>query len=119
MNVDVYSFALGLSVGIVLVFFVGVTAMLLNKIPRAERTPKENKPTCNRCRSKKLNPVKDKPGFVWCAKCGNEFKMYEPTPVPKPPELGVLICKYCEKPFETEDKLKRHVGMAHYKELNI
>lgn len=43
--------------------------------------------------------------------------LIKPTPQPAPePEF---LCKYCGKEMETEQKLRRHIGMAHYKELEI
>ena len=115
MNIDIWSFWFGVSVGIVLVLVAGLVVILAKKRPVREL----NLPTCTRCGSKKLNPIADKPGTYWCGKCGYESNL-DNTPA-KPPEQpkSVFSCKHCKKEFADETKLQRHMGMAHYKEIAI
>jgi len=42
-----------------------------------------------------------------------------PPPAPKPSEPETFICKKCKKEFIDKKKLQRHIGMAHYKDLEI
>lgn len=42
-----------------------------------------------------------------------------PNPNIPPQEVPVFTCKYCEEIFGTELKLRRHIGMKHFKELEI
>ena len=39
-------------------------------------------------------------------------------PIPKP-QTKKIECKKCGKDFSDEKKLKRHIGMAHYQDLEI
>lgn len=44
--------------------------------------------------------------------------MPEP-PLPPPPPKLPFVCKYCQKPFTDEKKLRRHIGMAHLDMIQI
>lgn len=41
-----------------------------------------------------------------------------PTMPPEAPKLK-FTCKHCQKEFDDEKKLRRHIGMAHYDTLEI
>ena len=42
-----------------------------------------------------------------------------PEPKPEPKKPATFKCRKCGKPFPEEKKLKRHIGMAHYQDLEI
>lgn len=42
-----------------------------------------------------------------------------PTPPPQPVQKQIFKCKHCNKEFQDEKKLRRHIGMAHYDMISI
>lgn len=48
------------------------------------------------------------------------FTVQQPQPAPvEEVKQFIFRCKHCEKEFNDEKKLRRHVGMAHYDKLEI
>jgi len=69
-------------------------------------------------------------GAIACALFTNFIPSGERKVLPVPPEATpsadeevkpkpVFTCKTCDKKFDTESKLQKHIGMAHWKEISV
>ena len=94
-----------------------VIMMVLSKLIKKEGYAAKLEISCPKCRSKKLKPMGNDRSKLICTKCYSviERDMAE-APSPPPP---VFACKYCQKTFDTENKVRKHIGMSHSDKLEI